>query len=312
MEYKRLGQSGLKVSLVGLGCNNFGRRCDEDATTAIVHAALDQGINFFDTADIYGGAGQSEQLLGKAIKGLDRSQLIVATKFANPMGEGPLHRGANRGYIVKAVEDSLRRLDTDYIDLYQQHVPDAGTPIEETIRALDDLIRLGKVRYIGNSNFTGWQIADADWTAKSLGLNSFSSAQNLYNLLDQRVSREVIPACGRFQVGLLPYFPLASGMLTGKYLRGEAPAKGTRLASMGARGQAALTDAAFDRFDQYHKYAQDAGRGILELAMSWLARQSVVSSVIAGATSALQVKQNVEAAQWSLSDSDLSDIGKLS
>ncbi|MDE0756857.1 MAG: aldo/keto reductase [Pseudomonadales bacterium] len=312
MEYKRLGQSGLKVSLVGLGCNNFGRRCDEDATTAIVHAALDQGINFFDTADIYGGAGQSEKLLGKAIKGLDRSQLIVATKFANPMGEGPLRRGAARGYIVKAVEDSLRRLDTEYIDLYQQHVPDADTPIEETIRALDDLIRLGKVRYIGNSNFTGWQIADADWTAKSLGLNSFSSAQNLYNLLDQRVSREVIPACERFQVGLLPYFPLASGMLTGKYLRGEAPDKGTRLASMGERGRAALTDAAFDRFDQYQKYAQDAGRSILELAMSWLARQDVVSSVIAGATSAMQVKQNVEAAQWSLSKSDLFDIGKLS
>ena len=312
MEYKRLGQSGLKVSLVGLGCNNFGRRCDEDATTAIVHAALDQGINFFDTADIYGGAGQSEKLLGKAIKGLDRSQLIVATKFANPMGEGPLRRGAARGYIVKAVEDSLRRLDTEYIDLYQQHVPDASTRIEETIRALDDLIRLGKVRYIGNSNFTGWQIADADWTAKSLGLNSFSSAQNLYNLLDQRVSREVIPACERFQVGLLPYFPLASGMLTGKYLRGEAPDKGTRLASMGERGRAALTDAAFDRFDQYQKYAQDAGRSILELAMSWLARQDVVSSVIAGATSAMQVKQNVEAAQWSLSKSDLFDIGKLS
>jgi aryl-alcohol dehydrogenase-like predicted oxidoreductase len=312
MEYKRLGQSGLKVSLVGLGCNNFGQRCDEDATRTIVHAALDQGINFFDTADIYGGAGQSERLLGKAIKGLDRSQLIIATKFANPMGDGPLRRGANRGYIVKAVEDSLQRLGTDYIDLYQQHVPDESTPIEETIRALDDLIRGGKVRYTGNSNFSGWQIADADWTAKALGLNSFSSAQNLYNLLDQRVSREVIPACERFQVGLLPYFPLASGMLTGKYIRGKAPAKGTRLANMGERGRAALTDTSFDRFDRYHQFAQDAGRSILELAMSWLARQDVVSSVIAGATSAVQVQQNVEAAQWSLSDSDLLDIGKLS
>lgn len=312
MEFKRLGESGLKVSLVGLGCNNFGRRCDQDETRAIVHAALDEGINFFDTADIYGGPGQSEILLGKVLSGIDRSQYIIATKFANSMGDGLLQKGASRGYIIKAVDDSLKRLGMDYIDLYQQHVPDADTPIEETIRALDDLVRMGKVRYTGHSNFTGWQIADADWTARSLGLNSFSSAQNLYSLLDQRVSREVIPACKQFKLGLLPYFPLASGMLTGKYSRGEAPTSGSRLANMGDRGLAALNDSAFDRLEQYQQFAQDAGRSILELAMSWLASQSVVSSVIAGATSAVQVKKNVQAAQWKLSETDLFEIGKLS
>jgi aryl-alcohol dehydrogenase-like predicted oxidoreductase len=312
MEYKRLGESGLKVSMVGLGCNNFGRRCDQNDTRTIVRAALDEGINFFDTADIYGGAGQSEILLGKALRGIDRSQFIIATKFANPMGDGPFRRGASRRYIIKAIDDSLNRLGMDYIDLYQQHVPDADTPIEETIRALDDLVRMGKVRYTGHSNFAGWQIADADWTARSQRLNAFSSAQNLYSLLDQRVNREVIPACRQFKLGLLPYFPLASGMLTGKYLRGEAPANGSRLASMGDRGLAALNDAAFDRLEQYQQFAEDAGRSILELAMSWLASQDIVSSVIAGATSAMQVKQNVQAAKWKLSAADLIEIGKLS
>ena len=312
MEYKRLGGSGLKVSQIGLGCNNFGRRCDQDATRAVVHAARDEGINFFDTADIYGGSGQSEILLGKALRGVDRSECIIATKFANPMGEGPHLRGASRRYIIKAIEDSLRRLGTEYIDLYQQHVPDAETPIEETLRALEDLVRSGKVRYIGHSNFTGWQIADADWTARAMGLNRYSSAQNLYNLLDQRVSRDVIPACERFNIGLLPYFPLASGMLTGKYLRGEPPDPGSRLANMGKRGLAALNDSAFDRLEVYQQFARDAGRSILELAMSWLASQTIVSSVIAGATSAKQVKQNVEAGQWKLSESELLEIGKLS
>jgi aryl-alcohol dehydrogenase-like predicted oxidoreductase len=214
LEYKRLGPTGLKVSVVGIGCNNFGMRCDEAAASAVVHAALDRGINFFDTADIYGGS-RSEQMLGKALKGRDRTEIVIATKFAGPMGDGPLNRGASRQHVMSAVDASLKRLDTDYIDLYQQHFPDPDTPFQETLGALDDLVRIGKVRYLGNSNFSGWQIADADWIARHHGVSRFVTAQNLYNLTDRRVEREVVPACARFGLGLLPYFPLASGLLTG-------------------------------------------------------------------------------------------------
>ena len=218
MEFRNLGNSGLKVSTVGLGCNNFGMRIDADQTRAVVHAALDAGINFFDTADVYGGQ-KSEVFLGQALKGIDRDSVVIATKFAMPTGEG--RQGASRRYIMSAVEASLDRLGTGYIDLYQQHRPDPDTPIEETLRALDDLVSAGKVRYLGNSNFNGWQLADADWTARSEGLNRFVSAQNHYNLLDRRIEREVLPACERFGLGQLPYFPLASGLLTGKYDRGQ-------------------------------------------------------------------------------------------
>ncbi len=312
MEYRNLGTSGLKVSIVGIGCNNFGMRIDAGQTREVVHAAIDQGINFFDSADIYGGRGKSEEYLGQAIKGKDRSQLVIATKFANPMGEGDLMKGASRRYIMNAVEDSLRRLDTDYIDLYQQHVPDAQTPIEETLRALDDLVRQGKVRYLGNSNFTGWQIADADWTAKHEGLNRFVCAQNLYSLLDRRLEREVVPACERFGLGILPYFPLASGMLTGKYKRGEAPAEGTRMAAMGARAQAAMSDENFDVVEKLTAFAERRGHTILDLAMSWLATQPVISSVIAGATSPAQVESNASAASWRLTAEEMAEVDEIS
>ena len=307
MELRNLGNSGLKVSMVGLGCNNFGMRIDAAQTKAVVHAALDAGINFFDTADVYGGQ-KSEVLLGEALQGIDRDSVVIATKFAMPTGEGRL--GASRRYIMSAVEASLKRLGTDHIDLYQQHRPDAETPIEETLRALDDLVTAGKVRYLGNSNFNGWQLADADWTARSEGLNRFVSAQNHYNLLDRRIEREVLPACERFGLGMLPYFPLASGLLTGKYDRGQPAPENTRLS--GERGKSALTDANFDVVERLAGFAADRGHSLLELAMSWLASNPTVSSVISGATRVEQVEANVAAAGWELSEDELAEIGTLS
>jgi aryl-alcohol dehydrogenase-like predicted oxidoreductase len=311
MEYRNLGPTGLKVSVVGIGCNNFGRRCDAATTKDVVEAALDNGVNFFDTADVY-GTGQSEEFLGKAIKGRDRTQVIVATKFGSPMGEGSLNRGASRRYIMNAVDASLKRLGTDYIDLYQQHVPDPSTPIEETLRALDDVIRAGKVRYVGNSNFSGWQIADANWTARHNGLNAFVTAQNLYSLMDRRVEREVVPSCQQFGLGILPYFPLASGLLTGKYSRGAEPPQGTRLAMWGDRARAALSDQNFDVVEKLDNFARQNGHSILELAMSWLASMPHISSVIAGATSPDQVKQNAEAASWRLTAEEMAEVAELS
>lgn len=312
MDTRKLGNTGLKVSVVGIGCNNFGRRCDAVATQAVVDAALDVGINFFDTADIYGPNGLSEEYLGQAIKGKDRSQLIIASKFANPMAAGDLMRGASRRYIMNAVDASLKRLGTDYIDLYQQHVPDAETPIEETLRALDDLVQAGKVRYLGNSNFSGWQLTDADWTARHHGLNPFVTAQNHYSLIDRRIEKDVVPVCVQFGIGLLPYFPLASGLLTGKYTRGEAPPQGTRLALWGERGAAALSEQNFEIVDKLTHFAESRGHTILELAMSWLATKPYISSVIAGATSPAQVAQNAAAADWRLTDEEMTEVDALS
>ncbi len=309
MQLRRLGNSGLKVSVIGLGCNNFGMRIDQAQTRMVVDAALDAGINFFDTADIYGGS-KSEVFLGEALKGR-RDKAVLATKFANPMGEGAYQRGGARRYIVKAVEDSLKRLNTDHIDLYQMHVPDADTPIEETLRALDDLVRAGKVLYIGNSNFTGWQIADADWTSRTQGLERFVSAQNNFSLLERGVEREVLPACERFGLGLLPYFPLASGFLTGKYHRGEPPRQGTRLAAWGKRGEAALNDRNFDRLEALDRWAEQRGRRILDLAFAWLLGHGAVSSVIAGATSPEQVQANARCAEWILTPEEVSEVRAL-
>ena len=309
MQLRRLGNSGLKVSVIGLGCNNFGMRIDQAQTRMVVDAALDAGINFFDTADIYGGS-KSEAFLGEALKGR-RDKAVLATKFANPMGEGAYQRGGARRYIVKAVEDSLKRLNTDHIDLYQMHVPDADTPIEETLRALDDLVRTGKVLYIGNSNFTGWQIADADWTSRTRGLERFVSAQNNFSLLERGVEREVLPACERFGLGLLPYFPLASGFLTGKYHRGEPPRQGTRLAAWGKRGEAALNDRNFDRLEALDRWAEQRGRRILDLAFAWLLGHGAVSSVIAGATSPEQVQANARCAEWILTPEEVSEVRAL-
>jgi aryl-alcohol dehydrogenase-like predicted oxidoreductase len=310
MDYRRLGDSGLKVSEIGLGCNNFGMRIDQAATDAVIDAAIEQGVTFFDTADVYGGRGKSEEMMGHSLKG-KRQQVVLATKFAMPMGDTPDKRGGSRRYIMAAVEASLTRLQTDYIDLYQMHSPDLDTPIEETLAALDDLVTQGKVRYIGNSNFAGWQIADADWTARTQYRNRFVSAQNNYSLLERRVEHEVSPACTRFGLGLLPYFPLASGLLTGKYSRGEAAPEGTRLAAWGARGAAALNDKNFDRLEALSSWAQERGHDLLDLAFAWLLGHPVVSSVIAGATKPEQVAANAKTAAWKLTPAEVEDVSKL-
>jgi len=310
VEYRNLGNSGLQVSVVGLGTNNFGMRIDEAQSAAVVHKALDLGINFFDTADVYGGRGKSEEFLGKALAGR-RRDAIIATKFASPMGDGPGWSGASRRYIMHAVEASLRRLGTDYIDLYQVHFPDANTPVEETLGALDDLVRSGKVRYIGCSNFPGWMVADAAWIARTQHLTPFVSAQNQYNLLDRRIERELVPACKKFGLGVLPYFPLASGFLTGKYRRGEAPPEGTRLALWGPRGQQLLSEQNFDTLERLETFASEHGRSMLDLAVGWLASQPFVASVIAGATKPEQLEANVKAGEWRLTPEELAEVDKL-
>ncbi len=307
MKVRRLGNSGLKVSVVGLGCNNFGMRIDQAQTQTVVDAALDAGITLFDTADIYGGT-KSEEFLGKAL-GKRRHEIVLATKFGMQIGQDPKKRGGSRKWILQAVEDSLRRLNTDYIDLYQHHQPDADTPVDETLRALDDLVTQGKIRYLGNSNYSGWQIADADWSAA--GQTRFVSAQNLYSLLECDVEREVLPACDHFGLGFLPFFPLASGLLSGKYKRGEPPPEGTRLAAWGARGQAALSDATFDRVEALDAWACERGHTLLELAFAWLLGHQAVSSVIAGATTPEQVRANAATAGWALTPDDVAEVGKL-
>ncbi|HEX3701226.1 MAG TPA: aldo/keto reductase [Phenylobacterium sp.] len=309
MKLRRLGASGLKVSEVGLGCNNFGMRIDEKQTAAVVDAAIEAGITLFDTADIYGGT-KSEEFLGKAL-GKKRKQVVLATKFGMRIGDDETRKGGSRRWILRAVEDSLQRLGTDWIDLYQFHSPDPETPIDETLRALDDLISQGKVRYIGNSNFAGWQIADADWTARIVGQSRFVSAQNQFSLLERRVEYEVLPACERFGLGFLPFFPLASGLLSGKYKRGEAPPEGTRLAAWGPRGAQALSDKNFDKVEKLTAWAAERDHSLLDLAFAWLLGHPVVSSVIAGATSAAQVQANAATAEWRLTPAEVAEVGKL-
>ena len=312
MEYRNLGRSGLQVSVVGLGCNNFGRRADLETTRAVVNKALDLGVNLLDTADVYGGAGLSEQFLGQVLEGR-RHEVVLATKFANPMGEGPMNRGGSRRYIMAAVEASLSRLKTDYIDLYQMHVPDARTPIEETLRALDDLVRQGKVRYIGHSNFAGWQAAEAHYVAEKLNTTPFVSAQNEYNLLNRRIERELVPACRAYGLGMLPYFPLASGFLTGKYHQGQPLPEGARLSGAAAAPMAngILTPKNYETLGKLETFASDRGKSMTELAFGWLASQDFVPSVIAGATKPEQVEQNVAAGAWRLSTEEMAEVDRL-
>jgi len=312
MNYRRLGTSGLVVSVVGIGCNNFGRKLDADGTREVVHAAIDAGVTLFDTADIYGTPhGTSEQLLGAALKG-HRDEVVLATKFGMSMaglnGNDFGARGSRR-YIVRAVEASLRRLETDHIDLYQMHEPDPATPIEETLSALDDLVRSGKVRYLGNSNFAGWQIADADWTARAGNRAPFISAQNRYSLLQRQVEAEVVPACEQFGLGLLPFFPLDSGLLSGKYRRGETPAAGTRLSL--DRYQRFLDGADWDVIEALTAFGAERGHSLLEVAIAGLASRPAVTSVIAGATSAEQARANAAAGSWQLSADDLGALEAL-
>jgi aryl-alcohol dehydrogenase-like predicted oxidoreductase len=305
MGYRRLGGSGLAVSAVGLGCNNFGRRLDAAATRAVVDAALDAGVTLFDTADRY---DESEALLGLALQGR-RDDVVLATKFGLDLGGalGPDWgaRGSRR-YIRKAVERSLTRLRTDWIDLYQVHRPDPLTPIEETLGALTELVHEGKVRYLGSSNLAAWQVADADWTARAHGLERFVSAQNEYSLLERGAEAELLPACERFGIGLLPYYPLANGMLTGKYQRGATPESG-RLADR----HEYLTPARFDVVESVAGYARDRGLTILDVAIGALAARPQVGSVIAGATTPDQVRANAAAGQWHPTDDDLAQLDTI-
>lgn len=305
MEQRELGP--LSVTLVGLGCNNFGTRCDEQRSAEVVHAALDAGITTFDTADVY-GKGASEELLGKAL-GSRRDEVVIATKFANPMDDSGQRQGASARWIATAVEDSLRRLGTDRIDLYQQHVPDDSVPIEETLGALDDLVRSGKVVAVGHSNFSASQIDEAARVAAEGGLTGYVSAQNELSLLRRRVTEEVLPACERHNLGMLPYFPLASGMLTGKYRRGEAPPEGTRLAGVPDERRAkALADKQFDVVERLEGFATERDHTILELAFAWLSGLPAMASVIAGATTPDQVRSNAAAVEWQLSEADRREL----
>jgi aryl-alcohol dehydrogenase-like predicted oxidoreductase len=311
MEFRHLGDSGLVVSVVGLGTNNLGMKLDDDQSREVVHAALDEGITLFDTSDSYGA---SEQRLGTLLQGR-RSDVILATKFGgdvrargNDNGEDWGARGSRR-YIRRAVESSLRQLQTDWIDLYQLHFPDPGTPIEETLSALSGLVTEGKVRYLGSSNFAGWQVADAEWTARTLGYQRFISAQNEYNLLQRTAEDDLVPALEEYGIGFLPYFPLASGLLTGKYRRGEAPPEGSRIQAWGR--EASLTDDAFDTLEGLQAFARARSISLLDVAIGGLAAQPAVSSVIAGATTRDQVRANVAAGSWLPTLDDLAELDEL-
>jgi aryl-alcohol dehydrogenase-like predicted oxidoreductase len=308
VETRRVGS--LDVTLVGLGCNNFGMRIDEEQSAAVVHAALDAGINLFDTADVYGGT-RSEQFLGRAL-GRRRDEVLIATKFVAPIDDDPSHAGASARWVTEAVEGSLRRLGTDRIDLYQQHGPDPNVPIEETLGALYRLVQAGKVREIGNSNFSGEQVDEAETVAESNGFARFASAQNHFNLLHREPLTDVVPACVRHGLGVLPYFPLASGLLTGKYRRGEPPPDGTRLSMLPEeRASRVMSDRNFDAVDRLTEFAADRDHTILDLAFAWLAAQPAMASIIAGATKPEQVDANVAAVDWKLSEEDLAELDDL-
>jgi aryl-alcohol dehydrogenase-like predicted oxidoreductase len=306
---RQLGDSGIQVTVAGLGCNNFGMRIDAATSARVVHAALDHGVNFFDTADVY-GMGESERHLGAALAGR-RSEAVVLTKFASPADpEHPEHRGASPEHVRRAIEASLSRLRMDHVDVYMQHRPDPDVPIDATLEALNRLIEEGKVRTIASSNFSGWQVADADWTSRDRGLVHFVAAENRYSLLDRSAERDLVPACRRFGVSLIPFFPLASGLLTGKYRRGETPPEGTRL-SRSPRAAEALSDRNFDVVEALERFAAERGTTMTAVALGWLAAQPEVVSVIAGATSPEQVAANAEATRWTPAVADLAELDRI-
>jgi aryl-alcohol dehydrogenase-like predicted oxidoreductase len=311
MEHRNLGASGLRVSVVGLGCNNFGGRIDFEATKKVVHKALDLGITFFDEADTYGDPrGSSEAYLGE-ILGDRRKDIVLATKFARPMDGSGRFQGASRRYIIEEVEASLRRLKTEWIDLYQQHQPDPLTPIGETLRALDDLVRQGKVRYIGCSTLSAWQVVEAQWTARHHGLHHFVSCQEEYSLLRRRLDRDMMPMLQAYGLGLIPFAPLANGLLTGKYRHGAPLPEGARLSYMQRSAARYLTEDNWATVERLERFAAERGHTLLELAVSWLLRRPQVASVIAGATQPEQVEQNVRAAGWALTEAEMQQIDRL-
>jgi aryl-alcohol dehydrogenase-like predicted oxidoreductase len=302
MRTRSLGDGGPEVSVVGLGTNNFGRRCDYEQTLAVIDAALDAGVTLFDTADIY-GQGQSEEYIGRALEGR-RDRVLIATKFGSEMNERPEERRGNPDYIRWAVEGSLRRLRTDVIDVYQMHVPDPVTPIEETLGALNDLVHDGKVRWIGSSNFSGKQIDAAEEVARGAGFHRFVSAQNEYSFVEREVEDEVLPACESLGIGVLPYFPLASGLLSGKYRRGEEATEG-RLAGR------QIPEEQWDRVEALQRYADERGISLLDVAVGGLLAMPAVTSVIAGATKPEQVRANVAAGEWEPSTADVEELRAL-
>ena len=303
MEFRQLGDSGLKVSAIGLGTNNFGARVDAEGTAKVIDQALHEGVNLLDTANIY-SKGLSEEYIGRALNG-KRHEAVIATKVGGRMGDGPNDAGASLKHIRHEIEESLRRLGTDYVDLYQIHFVDESTPIDETVRVLDDLVKEGKVRYTGCSNFAAWQVCGAVWTSESLGLTAFSSVQPHYSMLVREPERELVPFCDEYGIGILPYFPLASGFLTGKYRRGQPAPAGTRLAE-NDRGM--FVDANYDLIEALESFAEQRGHSLLELAFAWLLARPAVSSVIAGATKPEQVTANAKAVEWHLTDDDLTQV----
>jgi aryl-alcohol dehydrogenase-like predicted oxidoreductase len=310
MQTRNLGRSGLRVSAVGLGCNNFGQRTDLETSRKVIHKAIDLGITLFDTADIYAGMGGSETVLGEVL-GDRRKDIVLATKYCKPMSNDGSKQGASRRYIMSAVEASLKRLKTDYIDLYQQHDYDALTPIEETLRTLDDLVRQGKVRYIGNSNFPAWRIAEAEMAARQMGVAPFVSCQDEYSLVVRDIEKDLLPAAQHFNLGLLPFFPLANGLLTGKYKPGSEPPADSRFAKAPALRDRSATPRNQAIVEKLDAFVKTRGHTLLELAFSWLAARPQVSSVIAGATRVEQIEQNVKAAEWKLTAEEMAEIDTI-
>jgi aryl-alcohol dehydrogenase-like predicted oxidoreductase len=313
MEYRNLGSSGLKVSVLGLGANNFGWWVDERGSAAVINHALELGINFIDTADMY-DKGRSEEYIGQTLKGR-RTEVLIASKFAAVMGEGPNDRGGSRWYIMRAVEASLKRLKTDYIDLYQMHFPDPTTPIEETLRALDDLVKAGKVRCIGCSNFAGWQLSEALWTSRVNNLNSFVTVQMKYNLFERQIEQELVPCCRTHGVGVIPWGPLAGGFLTGKYRRGQqppAPAAGARPPKVFIElYKTVMTDANWERLGKLDAFAKSRGHKVAELAIAWLLSHDWLSTVIAGATRPGQLDDNLAGASWKLTAEEITQVEQI-
>ena len=308
MDYRRLGTAGLRVSAIGLGCNPFGNEVDEPGAAAIVNRALDLGVTYFDTADVY-FQGRSEEYLGKALRG-QRQRALIATKAGNSTGSGPNDTGASRQHLIEAVEASLRRLQTDYIDLYQIHAPDRGTPIEETMRALDDLVRAGKVRYIGCSNYFEWEVCEAIWTARLRHLTPFISCQEFYNLLYREVEKRMTPFCQKYGLAIIPYFPLAGGLLTGTYTRSAAPPAGSR-GAMRPTFRAWDSDRNWRVQEQLAVFARSRGWSLPQLAIAWLLSRPMVCTVIAGADAVNQIEANAGALDVRLTRDDLDEIDRI-
>jgi aryl-alcohol dehydrogenase-like predicted oxidoreductase len=308
MEYRQLGNSGLRVSAIGLGTNQFGGKVDQQGVNEIVAGAIDLGINFIDTADVY-TRGRSEETLGEALKGR-RDKVVLATKVFNPTGDGPNDRGASRYHIMQGVETSLKRLQSDHIDLYQIHRWDENTPIEETLRALDDLITAGKVRYIGASNWAAWQLARANLLAEVRSWTPFVSIQPHYHMLEREIEKELLPYCKAYNVGILPYFPLAGGFLTGKYKEGQPAPAGSR-GENNSYVQRYMTHENYSKIEQLTKWAEQRDHTMGELAHAWLLAHPQVSSVISGATRLEQVQQNARAAEWALSPEELEQVNEV-